>query len=727
MKEIDVQDLNVKIKEQQEFEKKVGESIGRNTTGLLDGMVGVFPRKLQEKFTSTEIYDDLHGGLGVEVNGQEALIDRTFVNSDDDYIIPTGDGKRVEKVLDRNNLAAYKKKMVTAADMIDKMADTSITDNDEASLTAKEFIKTTSSKLLRRAATGCNNPYIGLKNPLGFGGESIIPTIGMSIEGNKLQNNIKKYQHKFPIHQMLIDSENQLQTFSDYWKEKEKAGGVLSSAKEKAYRQMLYDQTVVIAAQYNKVINFVTKKENCEALHNDEVIDKKNDPWHIHPKSIRGTSPFNTGLTATKVGLENGWAVDDIGMLAAFYDVYYKIDNRTKNNGHLEFDKFVEYDKPDYGTTDPVKAAEKKAYIEKLGNHWKKIENTKLTSKEDRKKLLDESEELIQEGIKNKYLTKVDNGMDVPLPEVKYYLQTAKQRPLRDKLIESGKEPGFYAGKDNIITENRSRIDLIMRDLNAKRTDLRLSNENEDHKNVRLALEDLKKFNKKPVPDNNADKEKLSDYAEEYLAKLDAVQHYSKIYQKARSGASSSGGKKRLSGAVEADRYAEREKQALLERFKEAGLARPEETIDDLRSSLAIRKMNKRINKINSINKMPETEKGKNNLKSFTADILVGRLIMVKGSNGYKVAGSMGTEVIKDKIMKDKDFNNLFNSYIKEGKMTPQNYTKELMGDGVVNRLKEINAKLKKTSKEMTAEEAKKKAAKQAADNKKLAAVKAPN
>jgi hypothetical protein len=77
--------------------------------------------------------------------------------------------------------------------------------------------------------------------------------------------------------------------------------------------------------------------------------------------------------------------------------------------------------------------------------------------------------------------------------------------------------------------------------------------------------------------------------------------------------------------------------------------------------------------------------------------------------------------------MKDKDFNNLFNSYIKDGKMTPQNYTKELMGDGVVNRLKEINAKLKKTSQEMTAEEAKKKAAKQAADNKKVAAVKAPN
>ena len=721
MKEVEKIDEQKLIDDQKQLEKKIRESQGLKTTGLIDGIAGAYPDDLIEEFSSSELYMDVHG----EIANDDCLIFNTFSKGESTFVQPIVGEMSLEDVIDTANYKKYKSKMIEAADKIDQMVDDNYIGDDEASNTARDYLRATSSKLLRRSASGYNNNYLTYKNPLGNSGESLAPALGMLPEEGHLQNNINKYQRVFPLHQIVIDSEEQLQTFADYYKDKEKAGGKLSLEKEKEYRQKLYDQTVMIYEQYSKAMDYLTDKDNCRKLHEDNMIDKKNDPFHLHPKSARGTSPIHTGLIGMKTGLENGWAIDDIGMLSAFYNILFNEKTAATCNRSLTIDKFVEKPQAEYSTP------EKKEYMGELENHWKKIQDTKLTSPKDRKELLDGTERLIRKGIDNGYIKIKEN------PPVQYFQQSMKQRKVRDIISAKNHEKLFYPKEENVITENRGRIDLILGVFNSKRTDIGLSNENEGHKNARLALEGLKKFNKdnpipkKPTGDNVSKeinqkyKDDYLDYAEKYLAKLETVQHYSKKYQESRKGASSSGGKKRLQGAVEADRYANREKANLLETLKEAKLVKEDCTLDDLRSQLAMRKMNSKYALISNANAMPVTDREKRKFKDYAADIMVGRLIMVKDSKGYKTAQTTGTEVLKANIMKDKDFNRLFNSYLKDRNMNPAKFAAEMVGEGSVDRMKTINSSINKSEQKMTREKeqkakeiADKKAAKKAADEK---------
>jgi hypothetical protein len=703
MKEVDVvqQPINNDqlIKDQQEYEKKLKESILDDGTGFTQSISGMLDEKLTEDFTTSKPYNVVHG----EMFSKQYYPDLVFSDSDLKYYNGIND-KKIQDVIDYNNFKHYKKQMGVAADMMDKIINDNVINQDEVNQTTKEFLKSCSSKPLYRAQKGYNSYYVGYKNPLGTGNTSLLACFVTNIEDDKLQKNIKKYQSKFPAHQMIIDSENQLQTLADYWEEKDKAKGKLKPEREKEYRQKLYDQTLIISAEYSKSMKFLEKKENCVALHNDEVIDKKNDPWHLHPKAARGTKPFLSGLTAMKTGLENGWAIDDIGMLAAFYGIICGEKIKASCNGGITFDEFKEYPEPNYGSK------EKKEYIEKLEKHWKKIEETKLSSIKDRQKLLDDADELIREGIKEKYLTEVQNGKVVPNGYTQYYIQTYKQRPVRDLEISKGNDPGFYAGKDNVITDNRTRINLFAADLNAPRTDFRFSDENEEHKNIRIAVEKLQGFKeKKPAPKDDADKDVILQHAAEYLGKLDAVQYYSKIYRDIKKNkANTLAGKKRLNGAVEASKYAIVEKQELMDHLKELGVIRADETLEGFRRKVALQKMSNAYNEIANMQEMPGTPAEKKALMDKTADIMVARMIGSAESSGFKAVNSMGTEILKNQILNDKTFKKMVNDCLKDNTMTPQKFANEMMNDGAINRLKTINSNLKKVETNMNAEEAKK-------------------
>ena len=526
---------NQEVEKALDYEQVVKSSIMFDTSAGEDLLAGVANDKELKQIISSELFDEIHTYQNNEEDGT-SIFEQAFIEKPQGYdklMDQAGNQVNLLKIKDKKAYDKYRSIIAQGADKLDEFIDKSVVVNDEYGEKAKEFIVTCSTGRIRRSVNGGADRYLQYKHLLGGGNASMYAAINASVVDNRLQNNIEKWQHKMPIHQLVIDGGKQLQTMTDYWAEKEKNKGVLPPDREQKYRQELYDQVISMIPLYDKMVSTLEDEQANVDMDEDKLFG--NQSFHIHPRSIRGSASLKCGLHAMKVGLENGWAIEDTARLAAFYQVVYKTESQLICNGGMEYDNFEMYDKPKY------QSPEHERYMDRLKSAWEIVEETKLEAPGERKAILSNLDKLVKEGLEKGYFDKSSGPAH-------YYQQAVKQAVVRDSLVASGVAPAFHDQKSNIKTGEERRFDVIFSKMNASR----IGSESPEHKNMRVALEELKTFLKENPKQANLSNEDFEKYNRQYLNKLDAVKKTTEIYKNTHPAPKTSAGKARLQGADQA-------------------------------------------------------------------------------------------------------------------------------------------------------------------------------
>ena len=672
--------FRAEVGKNKDFDKHV-----KNTTyvevGSRDMQVQAVLREADKKeYEDSQLHSDIYDYTHDE--DDNTLYDKAFKaprESDRRMKVPIGAPVKIQILRDKKSYDKLKNRYIELADYTDKKVE-KYADNDDIGTEMKEFVKARITSRLRRAAKGQSNLEITNKTPIGQGITVVTDAILLEFENDHLRNNMKKWQSKFPIYRLSIEGERQLQTFGDYYDEKEKAGGTLNPEREQFYRQKIYDQTVSMIPMMNKVFASVEDKKIHDQLQKDNVI--MDDQFCIHPAAQRGAKTLYASLNAYKTGLENGWSLDDIPYFATFNALILEKDVVTTVGQTTELKDYEDKNPRDYTSN-----AEKK-FFDRMRALSAEMKEKPIKSAKERDKFIEKMNSFVEEGLANQYfgVGKTTSGFS------QYYQQLKLKQFDRSLNIGMGREVPFY--ENPVMAGDDRRLAPIMSDLTSARTDKWWSKESTVHENLRIAAEGLQKFMKEnPAPGADADKKTLVDYSAQYLAKLDAVQHYAKLYQEAREGASTEGGKDRLRGAKDIYSFAEREKVVLMERLKTKTKAYSD--IIEFRKDAISAKMMSSGQKLAAMKAMPLTDAGKKKIVDWAADIMVGRFATSKTS-GNKAFNEMGADVLKSNIKNNSDFKKMINSYMKDKTMTPEKLVKELTGEGVLRHMKDSASNLKK-------------------------------
>ena len=702
--------------EQREKDAHVTMTI--QTTGIINSLTSCFSLEEQQRIFNDPLYVELI----TDIYEEDAVTARAVDNSGTqtgEFVGAIGNVVKLSRLRDQDAFEELKKKNLEMADQLDKGLKESFA-GDEMADEVQNFLKVFYIDKMKRAAKGYSDYYLQFKTPLGAAPEPLYPVINTTTDNRKLQENMKKWGTKFPIYSLAIESERTLQILADYWDEKK--GKELSSAKEELYRQKLYDNIVSTSIIYDKVMAATETSPIDDKVYAEGVI--QNDAIHINPKSNRGTTVMYSGMEAYKMGLENGWHIEDLGFVAAFHNIVVHENNSIRYNGNTSKSGFKEYKELKYDNPDrPAPGADRKAYIDEITKYYDEVKKTPITTPEKRKEVMDHMAALVRKGVENKcllaYKKEGKTKVESPLSIVTYFDQMTKNVEYRNKQIEKGKQKAISS---KVISTGDRRVDNIMYDLNAPRTDFRFTSENEEHKNLREAMEKLKIFldNHKGVKvEDLKTKEAKEEYLASYLGKLEAVRHYSKIYQDKKKTASSSGGMQRLNGAKRASTFVNNEIKAISEYLKENTNGANYESIEAFKTRMATNKLMDTYNNLSTIVMLRSDPKGVKMLSDMAADIMVGRIAAAKGKEGAKAFESMGTSVLKENIVKSSEFKSMMKSYLNDKTMTPAKLAEELSGDGALNRLKSVRNNMKKFEENQKKQEAEKQAAaKKAADAK---------
>ncbi len=630
--------VNQEIEKQKQRGEDFKTTIYRDVTSALMAFASVIPSDKFDPLMNSRLYEEVNGQETYEDEDMKPLAERALdaygKQSRKGFNVMGGE-INVTKVLDSESFSQYKGKISQMADKIDELIDQNIT-NDEYGRKSKDFVRSMTSGYMRRIVNGYSNTYLSSKNILGGSLDAMYAVLNASTVDNKLQNNIEKWQHTFPIHQLVIDGEKQMCTMSDYWKEKER--GSLSPEREKEYRQKLYDQTQGLTKLFDKVIEAAGDRKINEELQADSVLG--NEAFHLDPRTNRGMSPLLSGLKAMTVGLENGWEIDDIGRLASYYQLMYRTKTSVTCNGGLTLDTFTEYDPPKYASK------EQEEYVKQLEDAWKNVEKVKLENVEQRNHILSGLDDLVKDGLKKGYLKETSPG-------VPFCTQTMEQAVVRDQLVASGQAAGFCAPENDIVKGQQRGMTSILGEVNAARTDAGLKSESLEHKNMRTSIEKLSEFIMRDQEfmqqyrKGEKGKEDLEARSYQYIEKLNAVQRDADLYKDARVGASTQGGKNRLRGADAASAYAGMEMDTVMRDLKKAGICAENETPESFQISQSLkrkgfeetirdqdRKLGDLMNELKKVDKWTSSPNFKNmknamqELKSFSSEL-------AKGGKGF--------------------------------------------------------------------------------------------
>ena len=592
----------------------------------------------------------------------------------------TGNPKSGVKVKDENKLKKYRSKLLEAADHIDDIfLDYAKSHPTELKPSGLEFLKLlTSHKLRRNANTGYPSDAISYKSPLGDTVLSLAACISTKVEGGRLQKNIDKWGEKFPLYDYVKAGEQQSDVLIEYWTEKEKSNGVLSPEREEFYRQKLYDSTIDVIIPFQKMMAAVEDEKVHNQLKSDCVFDEGNDPFHIHPASARGIKTTAASLEAYKKGLEMGWGIDDIAILAAFRSIIEGYEADSLGDGADRYDKFKPSENGPQFFNDKVQD-----YAQDLRLKYNEIISSPLKDANDRNKKLQDMNDLIQKG-KRENLFKNHSGVD--LSQYNYFDNLYAQRALRDPLIANNSlSAGFKQidpFKTNKLTtyEKGKKIDSILTQINARRTDKWWASESDLHTKLRESANNLRakqmdysfnvieKQNNNPRQDNAVARNTFMEKGYQLLNALDEVNYYSSRYMSKRAKASTLGGITRKEGAERIQAYTIDEKKALMEQAKKYGIS--VKNIDELRTKMTAHHINTSKMALNLLKNPPKNADEKNKITNLCADIVVDRFIRKNNLHGEAIVQGRGFESLKKKLLKNSEFKKQMNDYLSQPNVT---------------------------------------------------------
>ncbi|SNU04493.1 hypothetical protein SAMN06297422_10135 [Lachnospiraceae bacterium] len=633
------------------------------------------------------------------------IIDRAFAPANVYIQGTSGSGFRPNKVIDEEAYKEYQEVLDDAADQMEKII-VDHTPDDMTGQKARNVLNVLAPDVLRNIKKGYSDEALSYKTPLGMCIGTFTACVNAQMYDDILVNNINKHKDDFPIYDVIIEGGRLKKSAIDYYEAKEKAGGTLSVEEEKKHRQAIYENVIAMKPYYDTVVKKLEEPGFDEVAFKDRLIDPGNKAFHLHPSTHRGSAVTQASLDAYKMGLENGWPLDDIALISAFYSTALSLKYNAEGNGGMSQEEYKAYDPPQYGSPEKEKAAKK------MLSFYEGLKNKPIKSLEDRKTILNEMSDIFYSSAEKGFLNSNNkkNKLDAT---AEYFKQLDVQRIERELKIVAGKEQAFF---EPVKPGNDIKFNEIYDRLNTTRTDKWASNESKYHSNLQHAIDELKQFRENhKAPKKDAGKEAVDKYYSEYLAKLDKVQHYAKIYVDKRKGASTEGGKQRLKGAADMSAFTDSEKKRIQRELEALDLSYRGKNIDQIRVGFVGNQMMNSAVELANMQNMPNTVESIEKVTSLAADIMIGRIVSNgKAKSGSKVLEDIGADMMKQEIMKSSDFKKMMNGYIKDKTMTPEKLVNELSGDGAVRKIKGFSSTVNSANKELDkkAAEAKKQTAK---------------
>ena len=655
-------------------------NVDRTLSGAFNPLsAGLSGKKRDQAYNIQHKYDSF-----ADANN-ETIVRKTFdYYVGETYIGPDLLHARCYTVKDNNAYKEFQNNLIKDAETLDKLIDDSLPD-DEIGTKARNFVKAQSTNTMRNTVKGYSDEALGYKTPLGTLFTSLSSVVLSPMDNkNLLCRNIIKYEKSFPIYDFFISSDNLRNTFVDYYIEKDNNNGFLNPERESFYRQKIYEYLIPTMDFYNKSMAFIEDPASEAKVKEDGLIDKTEKLFNMHPMSERGTMMQQASLEAYKIGLENGWALEDIPLLCAFNAIIKKNEAIAKGFP-LKDRNQLENIEVNY------KSEVLKGQTDKMKELFESFKTKKLNGLEDRNEVINSMKSLVNESTQLGCFS-LENRNE---GNATYFNSVATRIKIQDKAIEKGLTDATYDNKPVISNENK--LNDLSQLFNTARTDGWFSSESDYHKNLKNAINDLQDFCKKNAIPNqqNASEDEIKDYYAKYISKLDKVKHFCDIYIDKRTGASSKGGKERLKGAADFSNYIDLERNRIVETLgaldNELG-----DNIDDIRQSLAELAHNNAFNKFIVMDKMPKDVEGRKDVVNLAADILVARILGGQGDTGKNLVKTIGTESFKAQILKNKDFQNVMKNYFDEPGMTPAQMGHELTEKPIVDKFKKVSSSFKK-------------------------------
>ncbi len=594
------------------------------------------------------------------------------------YIVPDPLNSMIQKVEDKAAFNRYKIKAQKLVNDIDETLDSreemGMYGHDETA-----FLKSLSTSIIKRAIKGYGNRYIASKTPLGVGAEAATAVFRADLD-NGFDKKIKKWRPLFPAYDLMTECENQLNTLTDYWESKNK--GHMNEELEASYRNALYGQTLRMQELLNRVERTLEDPILRKEIVKDRLTSDANDPMHLHPASARGLRTINASLDAYKFGLENGWAIDDIGVLATFNLLRIKSICEVKYNTKAKTDDLSIRKEPKYIDDNH------KAFLEEMDQFYNKLKKTKLQSADARKKILNQMDKMMKEMKDKGYIT---------ASEKNYFDFVYYNARKRDKLIEAGTEKAYETQNVKSNMSKDSELELCLNDFNTRRTDMYFSKESKEHKNLRQSAEKVhatRVLLYKEIPDMYV---KLP-HCVNYFNSLEEAIYNAKVYQKEKNEPGTTAGKDRLNGSVKMEKLFREERNQVLGFVRRTGLSANTDSIEEFRKSIAYDAYVGAYNKLLRLAEMPTAKNDREGFTDLAADMMLYKFATSKSEANIRAFNNMGINNLKNEIKKSSEFKALMKEYFNNKEMTPALVAQQLDGDGALQRMLHLSEKFKQSS-----------------------------
>ena len=657
---------------------------------------------------------DKHNGISYEMDEiysgvVEEVADTPYAanafNMDDnravevDFVDGFGSTDRLYPVKSRKNYEIYNKKASQLADEMEADIDT-LEYEDEAGLKEKEFLKAYIVRPIKRAVSGYPDSYLVGKLPLIVGTRAIGACIESRIDGGKvgtlnLHEKIAAYGDKYPIYDICINTENAVQSFADYYEDKK--NGELSENAINNYRQSIYSDMLKLIDNYDKLVNTIINPEEKENIRNNGLLASGNDPSHLHPLASRGCTAGIQSADAYKAGIENGWPLEDLGTLASYAILAFQTRRDAEYVTNTSLNGVKKKDNP-YANKNDLKE-----FLTGMDEIYKRIKTTPIKSADQRKQLLEEMNNKVQEGYKKGYFVN---------ESYRYFRGVYEESRSRDKQIEKGKETAFSSYN---VKKNMSEVDKINYNsisFNSKRSSLLLGRESDEHKRLRESCEAYKKLVDKSLNepldksldkslDKPLDKFGYDAQTENFIERLEVLDEmqftaHNYIRAKTKAGVSSSAGKRRLRGAKQNEKFAIEAKRNLMKEMREKGYDFPGDTFESLRQEVSEAKAQIAIEKISRLDRFPNDKEEIKSLKDAVADVMMAKYATSKNEAIHRVYNRKGARIMKQELLKSSEFNDMVSKYMKQKNMTPALMAEELKNNAAMAKMKKMNESINK-------------------------------
>ncbi|MCR5282426.1 MAG: hypothetical protein K6E18_03580 [Lachnospiraceae bacterium] len=631
--------------------------------------------------------DEIEAGskLNKAFSVNENEVDIDF--KDEKVFLPT-ENATVKLVANQKHLKTLKADLKNYLEQVDDTLTTQFYDpNDEAaSELTMGFLKANGLGSFNRMLNGHTNTYLAMHTPMVDAVGGLTGTINAKFDSN-LPKRLIKNESYYPIISVINKAEEHLQTLSDYWMEKDAGDKSFDKVRIGQYRQKLYAQANEMLPLIDKMSG-AAKNMECRDLIKDSKLHSSGneDPFHNALEADRGALQLKCTLQAHMAGLENGWDINDLGILAAFHFANTSARNKCKKL-NITHD-FSAYESADHS---PEYKEGQEQYLNDLDTYWTHLQKSPVTDARDRQEKLNRMKAMIDKGYEKGFIENAQKD---------YFQQMYDNSLARSKKIADKKEPACYDGKNpspsNMIAGNE--IDMRMFKFDAKRSIIFFGRESDEHEKLRTAVQQLRQIEK-----DNAENMNIQIDKSEYLRKLDEVLYYSKLYQKEKKDPHTPAGKKRLEGAKKFEAYAKQQRRALMDEIN--GEKDPEKertTLEQYRIDNAKSIAQKATNELNDMDIIPQGA-GKKAFLENCADILVSKFAAAEPGPLRDGFLTKGANILKKDLLNSKEFNRMMSTYMRSG-MSPADIANDLGGDNGMAALKKFSEKIKKESLDRTAD-----------------------